>query len=108
MTDSNDLTKQLQLMQSKLAEDLKALEEGDPVLLNTTGSSELGTDSWEADVHAKSQALKFQLSNVSAEIKNTIAKIKSGSYGICERCGKQISAERLKIMPYASKCTLCL
>ena len=32
-------------------------------------------------------------------------KLKEGTYGICEECGKEISEERLAAMPYAVRCT---
>ena len=31
-------------------------------------------------------------------------KLKEGTYGICEECGKEISDERLAAMPYAVRC----
>jgi DnaK suppressor protein len=32
-------------------------------------------------------------------------KLKEGTYGICEECGKEISEERMAAMPYAVRCT---
>jgi len=31
-------------------------------------------------------------------------KLKDGTYGICEECGKEISEERLAAVPYAVRC----
>jgi DnaK suppressor protein len=31
-------------------------------------------------------------------------KLKEGTYGICEECGKEISEERLRALPYAIRC----
>ncbi len=31
-------------------------------------------------------------------------KLKEGTYGICEECGREISEERLAAMPYAVRC----
>ncbi len=41
------------------------------------------------------------------QIKQALHRIEQGSYGNCARCGKQIAAERLEILPYATTCTEC-
>jgi DnaK suppressor protein len=40
-------------------------------------------------------------------IDEALDKIKEGSYGICEECGEQIGAGRLKVMPLAKHCVEC-
>ncbi len=40
-------------------------------------------------------------------IKQAIAKIDSGQYGICQQCGEPISKNRLIAMPYADMCIKC-
>lgn len=37
-------------------------------------------------------------------INRALAKIEDGSYGLCAKCGKQISEKRLEIMPTATRC----
>jgi DnaK suppressor protein len=39
-----------------------------------------------------------------AQIDRALQRIEDGSYGTCERCGKQISAERLRARPWATLC----
>ncbi len=41
------------------------------------------------------------------EIEEALQRIEDGTYGICEECGKKISPERLKIMPFALLCVPC-
>jgi DnaK suppressor protein len=41
------------------------------------------------------------------EIDRALAKIASGTYGLCERCGKEIPRPRLKALPYAALCVQC-
>ncbi len=36
-----------------------------------------------------------------------LAKFDQGGYGICEKCGKQIPAERLEAIPDATACRDC-
>ena len=42
-----------------------------------------------------------------AEIDRTLAAARRGGYGICERCGQPIEAERLKILPETRVCVRC-
>jgi len=41
------------------------------------------------------------------EIDRALAKIAGGTYGLCERCGKEIPKPRLKALPYAALCVQC-
>ncbi len=41
------------------------------------------------------------------EIERALRKIDDGTYGRCERCGVQIPAGRLKVMPFAALCVAC-
>ena len=41
------------------------------------------------------------------EIDRALAKIDTGTYGVCERCGNPIPKARLKALPYASLCVAC-
>ncbi len=48
-------------------------------------------------------ALETKLKNVN----DALAKIESGEYGKCEKCGKDISYEKLKIVPETKNCKEC-
>lgn len=48
-------------------------------------------------------SLKAQLSNVD----RALAKIDSGTYGLCEDCGKEIAAARLEARPESIRCIEC-
>jgi len=39
-----------------------------------------------------------------AQIDRALAKIDDGTYGICERCGREIGEERLRARPWALLC----
>ena len=41
---------------------------------------------------------------VLAEIEAALQRIESGTYGVCRKCGREISAERLEAYPWASLC----
>lgn len=95
--------------QKKVEEDIKAIDEDDPVNQNggLAESSEPGTDSWMADVHSRALAAKQSLADLLNKTKHALERIKSGKYGKCEKCGKMIEAERLEAMPTATLCMTC-
>ena len=41
------------------------------------------------------------------QIEAAFYRIDDGTYGICENCGKRVSARRLAILPFASLCVRC-
>jgi RNA polymerase-binding protein DksA len=42
-----------------------------------------------------------------AAIDAALARVEAGTYGMCENCGRPISAERLEAYPWASLCIDC-
>jgi len=40
-------------------------------------------------------------------IDDALMRVKDGTYGLCEECGKKIHKDRLKIMPFAKNCVAC-
>jgi len=53
-----------------------------------------------------SQLIEAESRELSA-INEAIARIKRGSYGNCESCGKPIPLTRLRAIPYATDCIGC-
>ena len=66
-----------------------------------------------ADVATDNYDREFSLSLADNEqkilnrIDEALEKIESGSYGLCELCGKKVSKVRLKAVPYAELCVPC-
>ncbi|XVV08287.1 TraR/DksA family transcriptional regulator [Actinoplanes sp. CA-131856] len=42
-----------------------------------------------------------------AEVDDALRRVDEGTYGVCERCGKPIAAERLAARPFARFCISC-
>ncbi|WP_253943888.1 TraR/DksA family transcriptional regulator [Nocardioides marmotae] len=42
-----------------------------------------------------------------AEIEAALDRLAAGTYGVCERCGRPIPAERLEVRPEARRCVAC-
>lgn len=46
-------------------------------------------------------------SDMLKQIDRTLERLREGNRGICEDCGDAINAGRLKVMPFATRCTGC-
>jgi DnaK suppressor protein len=50
-----------------------------------------------------SEDLRYILQQVNAALE----RMDEGTYGVCQRCGKPIAAERLEAFPYVAYCIEC-
>ena len=104
----NNIKKLLHRQQREVEENIKEIEADDPAKPpELAESSEPGTDSYIADTHIKTVAIENQLKKASTSIKTALLKIRKGTYGKCENCGKQIELGRLIAMPTAQYCVAC-
>ena len=46
-------------------------------------------------------------SKLIKKIKKTLERIENGTFGICESCGENISAKRIKARPVTTQCIEC-
>jgi DnaK suppressor protein len=102
------IKKHLSRQERELDRNLKEIEEDDPAKSpDLAESSEPGTDSYIADTHTRTLILKDSLIKMRDAIRLTLSKIKIGTYGKCDNCGKWIEKERLEALPTASLCLSC-
>ena len=102
------IKKALNKQQKDVKVGIQSLDKEDPIMSQTVAEvGESGTDSWMAEVHGRMTTLKEDLLGLSFRIKNSLFRIKKGTYGHCECCGKHIEEERLKAMPTATTCVSC-
>jgi len=67
-------------------------------------SADLASDSYDKDVaNSLSETERARLVAVEA----ALDRVKHGSYGMCESCGKPIPLARLKVLPFAKLCVQC-
>lgn len=52
-------------------------------------------------------AVHGQLLQQLAAVDAALGRLDDGSYGTCERCGKQIPDERMEVVPWAATCVGC-
>lgn len=104
----DSIKKYLLRQKRQVDKNLVGIEEDDPARSPALAeSSEPGTDSYIADSHTKVLVLKNQLMKMSNNIKATLSKIRAGTFGKCEKCGKQIELGRLLALPTAQYCLSC-
>lgn len=104
----DSIKKYLLHRQKQVKEEIESIDKQDPVLMDGVAeSSEPGTDSFQADVHARLLSAKNSLLEMSQWIKKSLINLRKGTYGKCERCGKKIEQARLEAMPTATLCILC-
>ncbi|HDN97652.1 MAG TPA: hypothetical protein ENG68_00630 [bacterium] len=66
--------------------------------------ADLGTDEFSRDLEI---SLSDSEGKILKLINEAIEKLEKGTYGKCERCGKNISKTRLTAIPYAKYCIKC-
>ena len=75
------------------------------------GDVQFDEESGEGDTLAvereRDLALSAQASAAVEEIDLAMAKIKDGTYGVCEQCNGIIPKERLRALPHAALCVQC-
>ena len=55
----------------------------------------------------KETTLEFAEHDLHQAVSAALERIDRGTYGDCETCGREIPAERLAAVPYASLCVAC-
>jgi DnaK suppressor protein len=70
-----------------------------------------GLDEEEASEVDFQEGIELALIEMQAEalakIKQALARLDAGSYGVCESCGAEIASARLRALPFAVRCRDC-
>jgi DnaK suppressor protein len=67
-------------------------------------SADLASDSYDKDLaNSLSETERARLVAVEAALE----RVKQGTYGLCDSCGKPIPLGRLKVLPFAKLCVQC-
>ncbi|MBN2463434.1 MAG: TraR/DksA C4-type zinc finger protein [Dehalococcoidia bacterium] len=106
-TELNERLKQEQIQLSSELQRLKAEErsadeqrEGSPFGKREEGA----TEAFEME---KRMVLERRLTDALAEVERALKKYESGTYGICDLCGRPIEPARLEALPQANLCLEC-
>ncbi len=77
-------------------------------LLNSGGVPSHEADDADAITdYDRNQALLRNTRAMLAQVQAALQRLDNGSYGICERCGREIGARRIEALPYATLCIDC-
>ncbi len=83
----------------------KLLLDEDPYMVEGRDADNEMLDDVQEDIAKREADLRLSASQqLQMRVKKALAKIKIGSYGICEVCGEPISMDRLKAYPEATTC----
>ncbi len=61
----------------------------------------------EVEEYATLLPIEHNLELRLRDVNDALKKIETGKYGLCEKCGNDISSERLEVYPEAKKCQNC-
>lgn len=71
-------------------------------------ASEQDENADEVEEYTNLLPVEYRLELQLLDVKRALEKIEKGkNYGVCEKCGKEIKEERLKIIPEAKLCKNC-
>jgi len=71
------------------------------------GSAALEKAADEVEEYSTLLPIEYSLELRLKNINLALEKIEKGKYGICEKCGKEIPEERLKVSPESRLCLKC-
>jgi RNA polymerase-binding transcription factor DksA len=95
---------QLEAELARLDEQLAQLGHGSTDLEFDEGFADTGQVTAE---RGEVEALAGTLLETRADVERALQKIDQGSYGVCERCSKEIAEARLQANPTARLCITC-
>jgi DnaK suppressor protein len=90
--------------QAGLQAELKELGFGDRGDTGLNYDSNFADSSQVTTERAEAERLAAELRDALDEVDAALARLRDGTYGICQACGKPIGAARLEAMPAARFC----
>ncbi len=96
--------------EQKVLKKLQSLKKEDP-FSNSSRLNDNASPSAEAEEqfgHMKNQAIQKELKRKLIQVRKALSRVKIGSYGNCEVCGKMINTDRLIVYPETTICISCL
>ena len=87
----------------KLTEELDSLRN----LKDTDASGDAADVAFEAGSDEMTSQLAELDSRELRQIERALARLKQGTYGLCENCGHKIPVGRLNALPYSTLCINC-
>jgi RNA polymerase-binding protein DksA len=108
--DLDDRRAQLLDLRSRVlgaARDIVDGDVDDGELSSAAGDQHLADHASEMIDREVDESLEENAEQLVRDIDRALEKIDDGTYGTCERCGREIPEERLDAVPYATLCVAC-
>lgn len=105
-----DLQTRLVEERAELQAQLSTIEEDTFAATQSESSGDVGLDDESADAgtatfeREKDLSIENNVRDLLQKIDRALKRIESGSYGLCDRCGKPIEKARIKALPYVDLC----
>ncbi|OGY07803.1 MAG: hypothetical protein A2782_01525 [Candidatus Blackburnbacteria bacterium RIFCSPHIGHO2_01_FULL_43_15b] len=98
------LTSQIKRLEKRRS----SLEKDDPFVSGRSDNfASPDTTAAEQFGHAKTEAIGQELDRRIVQMRKALTRIKLGSYGTCESCGKMIDTDRLTVFSETTLCVSC-
>lgn len=99
---ANFLTARLHVLEKRKKEISKEDPFADTSRVDDNAAPDIEAD--EQFGHARTSAIKKEISTSIVSVRKALTRIKLGKYGICEECGQMIDTARLVAFPEATLC----
>ena len=103
----DELEQSLQARRQDLQVELDRLIEPPAEGVGVGFGKRVGEGTTEAVERLATTATAKSIAASISDIDHALAKIRSGTYGLCDVCGEEIGAARLEALPAAGKCVGC-
>jgi len=91
-------------IRAQIREKIRAVREQKRVLDASRSRTAFTDDVADDDVDLGIVRVQGQ---ILARIKAALARLEAGEYGVCEECGREIADNRLRAVPFATRCRDC-
>jgi RNA polymerase-binding protein DksA len=106
----DEFTARLSDERAELSDQLTTIEDQAFAATQSDMSGDVGVDDESADAgtatfeREKELSIEQNVRDLIQKIDRALKRIDTGTYGVCERCGKPIEKARLKALPYVDLC----
>ncbi|MCD6363426.1 MAG: TraR/DksA C4-type zinc finger protein [Synergistetes bacterium] len=103
MRDLSRFKKRLEEMKETLTKRIKAIEKEGP---RDIGSEEVDVANYMNEMDSLFRE-KEEAEKTLKRVERALKRFEKGTYGLCVDCGREISEERLEVVPFAERCIEC-
>ncbi len=72
-----------------------------------SAGNHMGDDGSNVSEAERLSTLSADMQDVLSQTESALERLDAGTYGLCQRCGQPIAAERLEAFPFVTYCIQC-